>query len=132
MYEGDWSSLPDFKTLQPIMSGVLKNIDISSKQGTDKYGFVFDGLVKAPADGIYTFYISSDDGSKLFIDDKVLVDNDGLHGMSEKSNEMPLAKGYHKIKVLFFEKTGGDDLQVEWKGPGFEKQGIPPAVLFRE
>ena len=132
VYEGDWSSLPDFKTLQPTTSGALKTIDISAKQGTDKYGFVFDGLIKIPADGIYTFYISSDDGSKLFIDDKLLIDNDGLHGMTEKNNEIPLAKGYHMIKVLFFEKTGGDDLHVEWKGPGFERQGIPAAVLFHK
>jgi alpha-L-fucosidase len=132
VYDGDWSSLPDFKTLQPTTSGVLKTIDISSRQGSDKYGFVFDGLIKIPADGVYTFYISSDDGSKLFIDDKVLIDNDGLHGMTEKSNEIPLAKGYHMIKVLFFEKTGGDDLQVEWKGQGFEKQAISGSVLFRK
>ena len=131
VYEGEWSSLPDFSSLQSAASGVIKSVDISSKQGSDNYGFVFDGLIKVPVDGIYNFYISSDDGSKLFIDDKMLIDNDGLHGMTEKGNQEPLQKGFHKIKVLFFERSGGDDLRVEWKGPDFQKTTIPASVLFR-
>ena len=122
---------PGVDGLKPTSSGIIKDFDISSKQGSDNYGFVFDGLIKIPSDGIYSFYISSDDGSKLFIDDKILVDNDGLHGIVEKSNEIPLAKGYHAIKVLFFEGSGGDALQVQWKGPGFAEQIIPASVLFR-
>jgi len=59
-----------------------------------------------------------------------LIDNDGMHGIIEKSNEIPLAKGFHPIKVLFFERSGGDALQVQWKGPGFAQQIIPGSVLF--
>lgn len=132
VYEGEWSKLPAFDSLKPISSGIVKDFDIGSKQGSDNYAFVFDGLIKIPADGVYTFYISSDDGSKLLIDDKVLVDNDGMHGIAEKSNEIPLANGYHAIKVLFFERSGGDALQVQWKGPGFSEQIIPGSVLFRK
>jgi alpha-L-fucosidase len=131
IYEGEWSKMPDFGSLKPTSSGIVKDFDISLKQGSDNYGFVFDGLIKVPSEGIYSFYISSDDGSKLFIDDKILVDNDGLHGIVEKSNEIPLEKGYHAIKVLFFERNGGDALQVQWKGPGFAGQIIPSAVLSR-
>ena len=132
VYEGEWSKIPAFDGLKSTSSGIVKDFDISSKQGSDNYGFVFDGLIKIPADGIYSFYISSDDGSKLFIDDKILVDNDGLHGIVEKSDEIPLAKGYHAIRVLFFERNGGDALQVQWKGPGFTEQNIPAPVLFRK
>jgi len=131
IYEGEWSKLPDFDSLKPTSSGIVKDFDISSKQGSDGYGFVFDGLIKIPSDGVYNFYISSDDGSKLLIDSKTLVDNDGLHGIADKSSEIPLAKGYHAIKVLFFESSGGDVLQVQWKGPGFIAQIIPSSVLFR-
>jgi alpha-L-fucosidase len=55
-----------------------------------------------------------------------------LHGIVEKSNEIPLAKGYHAIKVLFFERNGGDALQVQWQGPGFTAQIIPAPALFRK
>jgi alpha-L-fucosidase len=132
VYEGKWSKLPDFSTLHAVHSGSVSGIDISMKKGKDEYGYVFDGLVKIPEEGIYTFYISSDDGSRLVIDNKMLIDNDGLHGMGEKSKEAPLAKGYHKFKVLFFENSGEDDLQVLWKGPGFEKTAIPASALFKE
>lgn len=132
VYEGEWSALPDFSTLQPTASGVVKKVDIGSKQGSDKYGFVFDGLIKIPADGVYTFYISSDDGSKLIIDHKTIVDNDGLHGFVEKNSEIPLARGYHSIKILFFERSGGDDLSVQWKGPDVAKDYIPASALFRK
>jgi alpha-L-fucosidase len=132
IYNGEWSKLPDFDELSSAAAGIVKTIDISAKHGSDKYGFMFDGLIKIPIDGVYTFYISSDDGSKLFIDDKMVIDNDGLQGLSEKTNEVPLAKGYHPIKILFFERTGGDDLQVQWKGPGFQKKIIPASVLFRK
>jgi alpha-L-fucosidase len=131
IYEGKWSQLPDFNTLHAVHSGSLSGIDISMKKGKDEYGYVFNGLIKIPEDGIYTFYISSDDGSKLVIDDKMLIDNDGLHGMGEKSKETSLAKGYHKFKVLFFENSGEDDLQILWQGPGFEKVAIPASVLFK-
>ena len=132
VYEGKWSELPEFSKLKPVNSGVINSIDISSKKGSEEYGFVFDGLIKVPADAIYTFYLSSDDGSKLFVDDKMVIDNDGLHGMVEKNAELPLAKGFHSIRILFFERSGGDDLLVQWKGAGFEKSMIPASVLFRK
>jgi alpha-L-fucosidase len=131
VYEGKWSALPDFNRLKPVSSGTISNFDIASRKGTEEYGFVFDGLIRIPGDAIYTFYISSDDGSKLFIDDKMEIDNDGLHGMVERNSQVPLAKGFHRIKVMFFERSGGDDLQVEWKGPGIKKGEIPPSFLFK-
>jgi len=132
VYNGEWSKLPDFDRLRSVASGISHGIDISSKKGSEKYGFIFEGFIKVPTDGVYTFYVSSDDGSKLFIDGNILVDNDGLHSSNEKNAETPLAKGYHPFKVLFFQGTGGDDLQVQWKGPGFEKQLIPATVFFRK
>jgi alpha-L-fucosidase len=54
-----------------------------------------------------------------------------LHGLVEKNKQTPLAKGFHNIKILYFQKSGGDDLQVAWEGPGFKKMTIPASVLFR-
>jgi alpha-L-fucosidase len=131
VYEGEWSKLPDFASLNAKSTGVSNGIDISSKKGAEKYGFTFSGLINVPIDGIYNFYISSDDGSKLFIDDKLLIDNDGLHGLGEKNGEVPLAKGYHKIGISYFQATGGDDLIVQWQSPGFGKQVIPASSFSR-
>jgi alpha-L-fucosidase len=131
-YEGNWSKLPDFKSMSAAATGTDNNFDMGSKRGKENYGDVFDGLINAPTSGIYIFTLSSDDGSKLLIDDSTLIDNDGLHGLVEKRAYVPLSKGYHNIKVLFFQASGGDALQVFWKGPGFEEVEIPDRVLFRK
>lgn len=129
IYDGKWNKLPDFSQMKPALSGTVKSIDISARQGKEEYAYVFEGFVKIPADGVYTFYVSSDDGSKLWIGD-MLIDNDGAHSLTEKSAEIPLSKGYHAIKLQFFENSGGDELYVNWKGPGFEKTALPGSVLF--
>jgi len=54
----------------------------------------------------------------------VLVNNDGNHGYSEKSNKIYLQKGEHLIEVRYFQAGGGKSLKVLWEGPGFEKQEI--------
>lgn len=131
-YEGKWTALPDFAQLSPAATGTVANFDISMKRGKEEYAFVFEGWIRIPVDGVYTFYISSDDGSRLLIDRTVQIDHDGLHGMAEKSKDLALSKGFHAIKVLYFENTGSDNLEVSWKGPGIPKMRIPDMVLFRK
>lgn len=131
-YEGKWDKLPDFASLSPAAMGTLANFDISMKRGKEEYAFVFDGWIRIPLDGVYTFYLISDDGSRMFLNDQLIVDNDGLHGEIEKAKDIALAKGYHKIKVQYFERAGTDNLEVSWKGPGIPKMRIPDIVLYRE
>jgi len=83
-----------------------------------------------PEDGMYTFYTASDDGSRLWLNGKLVVDNDGLHGMREKSGIVALSAGHHELLVRYFEKTGGDDLEVLWESEKMAKQKIPASALF--
>lgn len=85
--------------------------------------------IQIPANGEYTFYTQSDDGSRLYVDGKLVVNNDGLHGMSEKGGDVRLNSGLHILVVTYFDNGGGDGLKVSWKGPGFAKQVITPEVL---
>ena len=78
------------------------------------------------------FFTDSDDGSRLYIGEELVVDNDGLHGMEERVGAIALAGGLHPIRVVYFEKTGGDDLKVRYKGPGIDKQPIPEDLLFHQ
>ena len=71
-------------------------------------------ILKIDKDGIYTFFTDSDDGSMLYIDDEEIVNNDGNHGNVEKSGKAALKKGYHKIKVLYFDSGGGNSLKVSY------------------
>lgn len=79
--------------------------------------------------GTYKFYIESDDGSRLYVDGKLIIDNDGLHGMVRKSGQVTLDAGLHQIVVTYFDNGGGDGLAVSWEGPGFTRQAIDATVL---
>ncbi len=129
-YEGDWDSLPDFNKQNPVKAGELANFDFSPRNEEENFGFLYTGFIKIPKDGVYGFYTDSDDGSQLFIGNQLVVNNDGLHGMQEKSGVIALTAGFHPIRVTFFEKTGGDGLKVSWKGVGLEKEVLPDGVLF--
>ena len=130
-FEGSWDELPDFGKMEASDEGTVDNFDLSSAREKNYFGFRFGGFIKIAKRGVYTFYTGSDDGSQLFIGDELVVDNDGLHGMSEESGTIALDKGLHPISVTFFEKTGASDLKVSYRGPGIEKQPIPPQLLFR-
>ena len=91
---------------------------------------MFEGLLRAPADGVYELYLTSDDGSRFYIGDEKVVDNDGLHGSLERTGFVGLRAGLHPIRVEWFNAGGSIDLAVKWAGPGFTKQAIPDGVLF--
>ncbi len=122
LYYGEWNKLPDFSKLDFNKTGVLASglFDISDRETNDKFGFVFEGSIECPKDGKYTFSLSSDDGSMLLLNDKVLVDNDGVHGTKTMQGTAELKAGKHKIELRYFEKGGGENLSVMWTGPGFK------------
>ena len=129
-YEGNWSSLPDFSKLSAKKTGKSANFSLGARLKDDYFGFTFQGAIDIQTAGQYTFYTSSDDGSALYIDGKKVVDNNGLHSLQEKSGSVTLSKGRHSIQALFFEKTGGEVLEVRYSGPGISKKLIPDNVLF--
>ena len=85
---------------------------------------VFSGEIDCPKDGKYSFTISSDDGSLLLIDNKIVVNNDGIHANSAKSGSITLKKGQHDIEVRYFEASGQEGLGVAWSGPGIKNQAL--------
>ena len=129
-FEGNWDVLPDFNNLTPTSTGEVKNFDISSAKAKEYFAFEFNGFIDIPKDGVYRFFASSDDGSCLFIDGKLVVNNDELHSLTEKNGYTALSKGIHSIKVTFFQKEGGKELHILYEGPGIEKQVIPDSILF--
>ena len=128
-YEGDWNELPDFARLRPLKSGMVPNFVFTPRERGEYFAFRYAGFVNVPRDGVYTFYTASDDGSRLYIGERLVVDNDGLHGVVERSGQIALAAGLHPITVTFFEKSGGDLLEVFWSGPDMGKQRIADQAL---
>ena len=109
----------------------MTGFDISSAQQNITFAFNFTGFITVPADGQYTFYTNSDDGSNLYIDNVPVVNNDGLHSALEQSGTIGLHAGKHAISVGFFQQGGSSVLDVSYSGPGVVKQSVPPSALYR-
>jgi len=126
-----WNNLPDFNALSIVKTGSTPNTDLNLRNRNTNMGFVFEGQIYLPVDGQYVFYTSSDDGSWLQIDNALVVNNGGLHGIQERSGFVNLTKGFHNIRINFFQAGGGLSLTASYQGPGISKQTIPNNVLFR-
>jgi len=90
---------------------------------------VFEGELEITTAGAYTFSLASDDGSKLYVDGKTVVDNDGDHGVITKAGSVELQPGKHPIRVEWFNGGGGAWLGAYYEGPGVPRQFIDPNRL---
>jgi len=114
----------------PVISGLTDIMTVDKKMRKDKFAFAFSGYIRIDKDAVYTFFTQSDDGSKLFIDDEEIVNNDGDHGLEEKSGKAALRKGLHKISLLYFDSGGGNELHVLMQPGSGTKTEIPASMLF--
>jgi mono/diheme cytochrome c family protein len=124
-YRDSWQKLPDFAALKFEDSGKLpRNLfDIGLRTRDTAFGFVFEGELIVPETARYTFYLDSDDGSRLTVGGKVLIEYDGIHGVgNEKSATVELTKGRQPIQLEYFQNMNGLGLYVAWSGPGFERR----------
>lgn len=131
-YEGKWSVVPSYAQMTPVKTGTVANFDLTPQNRPDQFGFSFSGYIDVPADGEYTLYTSSDDGSRLYIGDVLVVNNDGLHSMREASGKIGLQKGKHPLRVDYFENGGSNYLQVRYEGVGMTKRLVPASALYRD
>jgi RHS repeat-associated protein len=116
-YSGSsWSTLPDFDSLQPFSSGISSNVSLAPRIKTDYFGLSFQGKIKINTSGDYSFFLNSDDGSKLWIDGVLVIDNDGAHGAIEKSATVNLSGGLHDIRVDYSEINGAEALTLKFQG----------------
>jgi sialidase-1 len=131
-YEGVVATVDDIDNLIAKTRGVTQTVIIESRLRDYNFAFRFSGYIDIPKDGKYTFYLASNDGSSLYIDDNELINHDGGHAITEKSNAIALRQGKHKIAIKYFQLMGGLGLKLYWEGPGITKQSIPNSVLFTE
>lgn len=128
-YEGSWDKLPDFDKLKAKTSGKANGFDLSVAQRNDNMAIRFEGYLRIDRDGQYNFHLTSDDGSKLFIADQLLIDNDGIHPPSTKVGRAFLKQGVHKFVAAVFNGGGGVELNVDIQGSGLSRQSVVP-MLF--
>jgi alpha-L-fucosidase len=130
LYRGEWDKIPDFNGLNANLTGIATDFSLANKATEDKFALDYQGFIAIPADGIYTLSLNSDDGSRLLIGEKLVIDNDGAHGPTLKSAELALGKGLHAIRISFFEGTGGNTLELQWKTGSGKSAPVPAESFF--
>ncbi len=123
-YEGNWDSLPDFDALNPVQQGISVKPDLTFSNKEELFGLVFTGYLDIPQTAIYNIYLSSDDGGRVYLDEQVLIDYDGIHGPGIRKTSVALEEGLHVFRLAYFQRYGGLGLSLSWEGPGIEYQEI--------
>jgi len=121
---------PTLKLIDKQLNFDSTSEELGNSKLADHFFARWSGVIRIPKDGKYKFYLESDDGSRLFIDNKQVIDNNGLHGMEEKDAEVELKAGDHPIKIEMFENEGEAGIKLSWEGAGQAKDIIPAAALF--
>ncbi|WP_062349124.1 family 16 glycoside hydrolase [Herbidospora yilanensis] len=103
----DWTSDADFGLTDMFVTEVVGNISVATA-------------------GTYEFRLTSDDGSRLRIDDTVVITNDGRHGAIAVDGTINLTPGYHALRIDHFEHLYGQQLKLEWKPPGSSQFTLVP------
>ncbi|MEJ7768232.1 MAG: PA14 domain-containing protein, partial [Chitinophagaceae bacterium] len=127
-YEGNWNALPNFSSLTPVKTGTSNNFDLGVSNRSTQYAISWKGSITLPANGVYTFETTSDDGSKVYINNwpVPIVSNDGLHGSQTVSGNSYFTAGTYAIEVTYFQAGSGQTLEVYWSSnTGIARQKIP-------
>ncbi len=136
----NWSSMPNFAALTPLSQGAVSGLDLTPRKRRNGYAFNFNGYINAPTDGLYTFTLNSDDGSKLYLDGQLVINWDGEHSPSSLSGAIALQAGLHALNVQYFSDTQPtslfseyfDTLTLSYAGPGLANTLVPTSAYYRQ
>lgn len=128
VYDGGWDDLPDFSELKPKSEGECSGFDLTVAGKTNNFAVRFEGWLNIPKTGRFQFFLGSDDGSRLLIDDIEVIKNGGVHPHQVKEGRMPLDAGWHKLVVEYFQGGGEWTLDLEIAGGGINRQPVAGLV----
>ncbi|HNL37815.1 MAG TPA: DUF1080 domain-containing protein, partial [Saprospiraceae bacterium] len=121
--------------VKPNQEGVVSQIEAGNDgfgDFRDNFGAQAEGYLFLEKDDNVVMQLSSDDGSRLYIDGQLLINHDGWHGSTPKEAEVALRAGYHPIRIDYFQGGGGRGLFLKWARSGDPLfKTIPPQHLAR-
>jgi len=131
LLSGDFKSVDQLAKAPVIDSGVTQTLSTSAfKNNIKGFGVIYTGYIHADTDGDYGFSTISANGSQLFVDDQLVVDNDGRHGVFEQGGSVPLLKGFHKITIKYFDNGNTGVVRTLITTPGKPKGEITAADML--
>ena len=132
----DLSGMPDFQSLEPFAVAVAQTVAYSNTSWPsavasrgDRFACRITGFVRVPASGLYTFYVTSDDGAELSVDGALVVSDPVPHSARERSGSIALEAGWRPVELLYYENRSLAVLSLSWSGPGLAKAVVPASAL---
>lgn len=122
----------------PFLSRVEKDSisftynDETQKPYRSPFGIEWEGYLSIAQKGVYQFATKSDDGSVVYIDGNLVVDNDDLHAMRHITGVVSLGEGFHHVRIKYFDGGGGAIMEFLWTPPGGSESLVPVQVLFHK
>ena len=117
------AAMPDDE--HPDGMTTVANVVVPKEAEAPSFGLQFKGYIDVPATGIYSFYLTCDDGATLKIAGREVVNNDGMHPPKEKNGQVALKKGLHPFALDFVEGGGGYTLKLQYSKNGSAIQDVP-------
>ena len=135
--------MPDFDSLVPVYTFVTANLDVPRRYYTagfptpkmqsviENFAIRFRTELEINIPGVYVFELSSDDGSQLYIDGSLVVDNDGIHPTRSRQGRIRLGTGIHTVEIHYFQGPR-EAIALQWfyQPPNGTRQIVPPDVIY--
>lgn len=130
-YTGTWDYIPNFQELTPVAEDTLTLITgLEQLAGqTDYFGFVFEGELNIPKEGTYLFETQIDDGGDLYIDNQLIIHNQGEPGLGTERALVNLTAGKHSFRLTYYEEVWFAWISILVEGPEIEKQPLASLAL---
>ncbi|MDR1880091.1 MAG: metallophosphoesterase [Tannerellaceae bacterium] len=128
-YEGTFKSVKDIASAKEAGKGSMDYFSVYDAPSEDHFAYEFRTWIKIPERGVYNFYLVSDDGSQLYLDDTLVVDQDWSH-ITRIDGKVALEAGFHELKVLFYDDTWRQYLEVGYSSKKIRDRILPEEILF--
>ncbi|NJM94907.1 MAG: family 20 glycosylhydrolase [Cytophagales bacterium] len=113
LYHGQINRLRDFGQMKALRTETVPSVALPAQRPNDNFGLIFEGYLKLDEAGDYTWVLSSDDGSQLWLADELVVDHDGRHGMGPLSAQRGAQAGLLPIRIMYFESAFSEGLELQ-------------------
>ena len=129
-FEESISKVAQLKKLKAKSAGVLPEVVFPKESRDGLFALSLQGYFCAPETTVYTFALTSDDGSQFYLGNQLVVDHDGYHGPSTEYGQIALKQGYYPIYIGYFDGGGGYSLKLEVKQGDGQFVALPGNQLF--
>ena len=129
--EGGYMSVDGFLSAPEKTAGITSVITSALKEREDHFCLLFTGLIKVDRDGVYRLFLRSDDGSRLVLDGKTVLDLDH-DGGGYQEVWLTMEAGFHRLEIGFWDNFAEEYIEVGLKGPGISAYNLPADMLYYE